>query len=827
MKYAVFVASLFFFFLTTSVSANQSTDPSEPDFLAVKSSVDTVNRGGTGHTAKRLIERFIKKHPKSEYVDDTYLLMSVYHLHQNSDKNAQKWLKKLSKEFPESAYNPIADQNITKLDQVKAELKKQDATFYERKKRLRAEGRSLYAEYELIALAQTSDIAQPEQLSSNTKHASKTTASSPIKNTQMAQSSSKNSSKFISGLGKSNQINRKENPPIKSATKVSSNDSQKSHLTTQEKQQLIDSCQKESCYDEAKIAYRNNDLELSRDLYKKFLKENPNHRYTDWAKKSLRTIRQKLPPQQKIVRDSWGFAQGSPEQDAFYKKNGLGKYQKSLTYFQREYAPKDWSILSNEIDQLSKLRQNTKIAYDTGKLSEAEANTIVSEKFAPTIDNIGGSILANVSKKPVSLKDFNDTLISFKKLNNKLGTEIQDWRKSQIGSNSREYSLDLIGEKNKHIDNKESEYLRNYINIHIDIEDTIKKINDLAWNPIAPRELVSELLPALGKNINNPHLDKRIRNAVSDARKNQKQEFDSLPDSSAPKQYATMTIEIINKQTNVFDALEILQQKDVYYFDWQYREWPSTVIGALQKVNQKRRNQYTNENALNRANISKSDIIYHGGLVLGKSNLSESVNGYLTFVENNLTKKEGVDTWGKVLSDAANQLSNGRSTMGYSNKKNHFMGLFDDPYNIDIFRKSLSSNFESVCIRYESIQSKSSASDCLFFKDSTLVGFSLDRSSSECPSKCEYHNIDIEYFSKMGFRLSDESVDGIRLWRKHEKSNTKFNYRLWGGVSQYIKSPKKGLNGIYATQKANVCVFDKKIESILRNNEKEGAWTCS
>lgn len=148
MKQAVYAATLFLIFFTSFVSANQSTsDPSETDFLAIKSSVDTVNRGGTGNSAKGLIKRFIKKYPNSPYLDDVYLLRSVFAFHRNDPKDAKKWLTKIEKDFPQSEHTKNAQAHLTAIDNLTVSLKKSDASWYDKKKAYKNVGRSLSDHY--------------------------------------------------------------------------------------------------------------------------------------------------------------------------------------------------------------------------------------------------------------------------------------------------------------------------------------------------------------------------------------------------------------------------------------------------------------------------------------------------------------------------------------------------------------------------------------------------------------------------------------------------------------------------------------------------------
>jgi hypothetical protein len=624
-------------------------------------------------------------------------------------------------------------------------------------------------------------------------------------------------------------------------------------------------CKNIECFQEAEKAYDKKQLEFARDLYGKYVNISRNQKQKNIAraKKRFKELKLEYPlPRGRVEYDRYGMPVGSPEQEYYHKKHGYGKYAKQ--YFKKQISPVEWHILSNSIKEIGALRERTQKLIVAKKLSEKEANSIVQNKFLPMADSIGSTILKNTKVEPKNAADFNKAAMEMSNLNGQFHDELYQWVKSKIGSVSHRYAMELIEAKNEFIDSSSQNYLKVHINRFLDVDAIISQIHKLSWSPIAPKQFLWKKVPAVSGKDKDNYLDQRIWKAINAARKNQKDTFKALPQKSEPKLFLASSIKQVKNAKNFKSALQKLKVNDTYFLDWPYRTWPAEFVSSLvdkasidikesnsvleafetlgtqdiwtietfpeplrrafSAANLKRLSHYESKEKDDIQALEKDDIVYTGGLIIGKSNLLDSVNGYLSEVERLMAMKGGDIEWGRMMVDA---LAKRSKTKTYTTLPK-FMGLFEYPYAIGINRRSLSESTESVCISYQATQKRGSiAVDCLFFENNLLAGFSFDRSSSQCISTCEYHKIDINHFSKFGFKMVDEITKGIRLWRKLERGNIRFAYKLWGGQRKYIKDSKKGLNGVYASQNATICLFKKSIESVLKENEKNGRWSCS
>jgi len=490
------------------------------------------------------------------------------------------------------------------------------------------------------------------------------------------------------------------------------------------------------------------------------------------------------------------------------------------------------SLSESDIDkllpELIKKSKNTVNAIKTNKKSYQEAKVVLTKHIIPSLNQINNFIIARFSYQPTDIKAFNSALLKlsqYKKATIKAlnyWAELKDYyignNRVYVGESKRE--LDAIGRKIV----KSVKKYRKYSNDVIDLYKFKKDVEKNAWNPLNVQQVLIDYFPIL----NEPDLDFErypgkselslkidylelsfdIGKFLYETSSNSKHYYKRLPRDSKPRRYAKKTIQIIDKQDDVFNALHKLRKQKNYYINWNYESWPDSVLFALKRAHERRRIKFKGLNALPAVSELSSDKIkFMGNLVIGETKVFDAVNGYMTAVE---------ETYSRT-----NYVTSGP----YKEKTPYFMGIFKDKLKMEVISyNELDKHISITCLIYDRA-GYGKTEDCLFFKDKVLAGYSLNMSSENCKNKCERHNIVIDYFSEMGFKLVDETIEGKRIWREFILGDIKFNYKLWGEQRTYIK--KKYINGVYAKQYAQVCVFDSSIESVLLKNESNGTLSCS
>jgi hypothetical protein len=488
-------------------------------------------------------------------------------------------------------------------------------------------------------------------------------------------------------------------------------------------------------------------------------------------------------------------------------------------------------------DLIVKSRNMVK-AVKNNKNDYKQTKELLTKEVVPGLNEANLFLLSKLNHRPADIETYNDVLINTMPITSKLVETFNYcsqltgyWSKwiyenasdtSNPSKNNRRELITIIAEprtKYREVSKSMKKY-KEYSADVLDFNLFKQRAKKYAWNPLSMSKLLPEFFPVLNKLSDEDFYDDKlsqqmgylslsfeIGNYIHAIRRKSKDYFNALPENSEPKIYAKEVEQVINKQDDFYSAIEQLRKQKSYYLDWNYEQWPDSLILALKRANERRRLKFKGLAVLpNVEKPSSSNIKYMGNLVIGKTKILDAVNGYMTAVEE--------------LYSRTNYITTGP----YKEKTPLFLGVFEDKLKMNVQSyNDFDKHVEVACIIYDR-KGYGNTEDCLFFKDKVLAGHSLNMSSEHCKSECTRHNTIIDYFSGMGFKLVDESIEGKRIWRKLVLGDKKFNYKLWGGERSYIK--KGYINGVFAQQRAQVCVFDSSIEKVLSEHESKGMWTC-
>lgn len=142
---------------------------------------------------------------------------------------------------------------------------------------------------------------------------------------------------------------------------------------------------------------------------------------------------------------------------------------------------------------------------------------------------------------------------------------------------------------------------------------------------------------------------------------------------------------------------------------------------------------------------------------------------------------------------------------------------------------------EIVCLNYRPLYSTRNVTDCYFFENDAFVGFHFDRSQLNCPSICQWGEVELQNLDKKfqigaTFAATQKETNGNTLRRKWQRGDMKLNTLRWG---QFAAQQHKNVGGIKRYDRTNyglqatLCLFPERLEPLLQSLEADrGNYTC-